>query len=252
MLVATMVVTSTPAQIRIIPQAKRDSVANPPAIKCSDMYFADGRATDFGTMEEDGGKQTRKIVWLNQGKEPLTITRITTSCGCVRCDYPREAVDGGNKGEISITYAPKGHPGTMRHRIFIYTDRSEQMPTAILDIKGTVKASADRRGDYPHVVGALLLRNREIRFDRDKSGTQTMRIACMNGGKEPITPHKDILLSSENITLCSQPKTLNAGEEGEIIIGFTANQSEERKPLRLFIEGNNLPPRDREIKIITE
>lgn len=250
--VATMVATTVPAQIRIIPREVRDSVANPPTHKCDDMHFVEGHSIDFGTMEEDGGTQTKKIVWRNQSKEPLTITRITTSCGCVRCDYAREAVESENQGEIVITYSPKGHPGTMRHRIFLYTDRSVKMPTAIVDIKGYVKASADRRGDYPHAIGALLLRSREIRFDRAESGVQVIRIACMNGGKRDLSPKKDVLLSSKNISLDSEPITLRAGEEGEIIIRYTPTQGDESKPLRLFVDEQNTPPRNREIKIVTQ
>ncbi len=251
-LVATTVATAALAQIRIIPQEKRDSVANPPTLQCDDLHFSGGRTIDFGTMSEDGGCRSHKVTWRNRGTEPITITRITTSCGCVRCDYTRQRIDVDKEGEIVITYAPKGHPGTMRHRIFIYTDRSEQMPTAILDIKGIVKASADRRGDYPHAIGALLLRNREIGFDADGARVQIMRIACMNGGKSPLTPQKDTLLSSEQITLSSEPATLGAGEEGEIVIRYTPAQGTDGRELRLFVENRNLPPRDREIKIVTE
>ena len=251
-LVATMVATSALAQIRIISQEKRDSVANPSTIKCDDMRFAEGRTIDFGKIKEDGGKVTQKVVWRNAGSKPITITRITTSCGCVRCDYPREVVENGCQSEISMTYAPEGHPGVMRHRIFIYTDRSQQMPTAILDIKGDVQASADRRGDYPHAIGSLLLRSRKIQIDNNLDKVQTIRVACMNGGKESLTPKADTLLSSDNITLTSEPQTLRAGEEGDIIICYTPSKNKNRQPFRLFVENYNLPPRDREVKIVTK
>ena len=250
MLVATLVATPTLAQIEIIPQAKRDSVANPPVVKGEDMLFVEGRTIDFGSMAEDGGNQTRKIVWQNRSERPITITRITTSCGCVRCDYTREVVKAGDKGVIAITYAPKGHPGTMRQRIFVYTDRSTQMPTAIIDIKGYVLSSADPSGDYPHAIGRLLLRNRQIKFDADSDKPQIMRIACMNGGDTDLTPVKDSMLSSPSLVLYSQPKTLRAGEQGYIVIHYTPRGRKE--PLRLFVEQSNLPPRDREIRIITE
>ena len=251
-LATMMVVAPTLAQIRIIPQAKRDSVANPPTLKCEDMLFAEGRTIDFGSMAEDGGNQKRSIRWQNVGKEPIAITRIATSCGCIQCDYENKAVGGGESGEISILYAPKGHPGVMRQRVFIYTDRSAQMPTTILDIKGVVRPSADRSGNYPHTIGALLLRNRTIRFDLDEKRVQTMRLACMNGGKVEITPRKDNLLSSPSLTLVAEPATLRAGEEGEIVISYTPSKDDKRAPLRLFVENGNLPPRDREIKIITK
>ena len=46
--VATMVATSTLAQIRIISPEKRDSVVNPSTIKSEDMHFEAGRSIDFG------------------------------------------------------------------------------------------------------------------------------------------------------------------------------------------------------------
>ena len=140
----------------------------------------------------------------------------------------------------------------MRQRVFIYTDRSTQMPTAILDIKGEVRPSLERTGDYPYPIGALLLRNRTLRFDVGSGGVQTMRIACMNGGKVDLTPSKDNLLSSAALTLSAEPATLRAGEEGEIVIRYTPGVNDNKGPLRLFVENRNLPPRDREIKIITE
>ena len=251
-LVATMIATSVLAQIRIIPQEKRDSIANPPTVKCEDMLFENGRSVDFGTMAEDGGNQVRNIRWRNSGTAPITITRITTSCGCVRCDFDRKPIASGGQSNITITYVPQGHPGVMRQRIFVYTDRSSQMPTSIIDIKGNVTASADRRGDYPYAIGALLLRTREIRFDADTEGTQTMRIACMNGGTQDLTPSKDAMLSSENITIFSEPKSLRAGEQGEIVVRYTPTANGNNEPLRLFVENRNLPPRDRKIEIITK
>ena len=251
-LAAMMITAPTFAQIRIISQEKRDSIANPSTLKCNDMHFVDGRSIDFGTMEEDDGNHIRIAKWQNLGTEQLIITRITTSCGCVRCDYSREAIGSGKYGKISITYAPKGHPGVMRQRIFIYTNRSEKVPTAIVEIKGEVRASADRRGDYPHTIGELLLRNRQARIDSDSESAQTIRIACMNGGKRDLTPSKDALLSSPSLTISSEPRVLRAGQEGEIIISYTPTKGERKESLRLFIENRNLAPRDREIKIVTE
>lgn len=251
-LVATMVATSTLAQIRTIPRERRDSVANPATLKSDDMHFAGGHIIDFGSMNEDGGRQMRTLAWQNRSMEPMSITRITTSCGCVRCDYPREVVEGGCCGEITITYAPERHPGTMRHRIFIYTDRSAQMPTAILDVKGFVRAAADRRGDYPHAVGSLLLRSREVLIESGEERVQTIRVACMNGGKEPLTPRADALLSSDCFMLEAEPATLGAGQEGDIVIRYTPAKRETKQPLRLFVENHDLPPRDRELKIVTK
>ena len=252
MMVATTVSTTALAQIRIVPLEMRDSVANPTTIERSDMHFVQGQNIDFGTFAEDGGLQRRVVKWSNCGTEAIIITRITTSCGCVRCDYERKAIEGNKSSEIAITYHPKGHPGTMRHRIFVYTNRSEQLPSAILDIKGNVVASADRSGDYGFAIGELLLRQRHIRLEATAEGLQRVSIACMNGGKTPLTPRVDTLLSSKCLSLRSVPQTLKPGEEGDLIISYNSAENQTQKALRLFVENGKLAPRDREIKIITE
>ena len=249
-LVATAVTTSALAQIRIIPREKRDSVSNPPTLSPSDIQFPNGRQIHFGTMAEAEGVQTRRIEWRNNGNETITVTRITTSCGCVRCHCEPQSVEGGKNGTFVICYNPKGEFGVMRNRAFVYTNRSAQIPTVILDIDGTVMASSKQNCDYPHVIGGLLLRNREIVIDASK-GEQEVRIACINSGKTALTPQIDPLLSSPMLTLRSTPATLQSGEQGEIIIRYTPTSSAPTAPLRLFIENRNLPPRDREIKITT-
>ncbi len=251
-LIATAIFGSTVAQIRIIPREKRDSVANPANLNSREMVFAEGRHLDFGTMAEDGGVVTKRVAWQNCGNEPMVITRITTSCGCVVCDYERKPVENGAHSEISISYNPAKHPGVMRHRVFVYTNRSAEVPTTIIDIEGRVTASANRRGDYPHAVGSLLLRNREIRFDPTDERPQSIRIACMNAGKSVLTPRKDPLLSSEELSLECRPESLQAGEEGFLVIRYTPSGKKQGARPILFIENRNIAPRDREIKIITD
>lgn len=252
LLVATAVTTSAFAQIRIIPREKRDSVVNPPTLQIEDMLFAQGRNVDFGSIAEDGGAQSERITWSNKAKEPIMITRIVTSCGCVKCDYERKSIEEGQSSEIVITYHPEGHPGAMRHRIFVYTDRSTQMPTAILDINGNVVASANRHGDYQHSIGELLLRQREVCLESMADGSQRARIACMNGGKAALIPRIDTLLSSRSLSLRCEPQVLQPNAEGYIVISYDPVANPRQEVLRLFIENRNLPPRSREIKIVTE
>lgn len=249
-LVATTVTTSTLAQIRIIPREKRDSVSNPPTLSPTDIHFPKGRHIHFGTIAEEGGVQSRQVEWHNNGNETITITRITTSCGCVRCHCEPQSVEAGKSGAFVISYNPKGELGVMRNRAFVYTNLSAQIPTLILDIDGTVTASAEQNSDYPHAIGALLLRNREIALEVN-NGKQVVRIGCMNSGKTAITPQIDPLLSSSMFTLRSNPTTLQPSEQGEIIVCYTPTENSQAAPLRLFIENRNLPPRNREIKIKT-
>jgi hypothetical protein len=120
----------------------------------------------------------------------------------------------------------------MRHRIFVYTDRSTQMPTAILDINGNVVASANRHGDYQHSIGELLLRQREVRLESMADGSQRARIACMNGGKAALIPRIDTLLSSRSLSLRCEPQVLQPNAEGYIVISYDPVANPRQEVLR--------------------
>lgn len=65
---------------------------------------------------------------------------------------------------MTVTYHPKGHPGSFDRRIFVYTQLSDKMPTAILHLTGTVIASERTDGDYPYAMGALRLKQQSVRL----------------------------------------------------------------------------------------
>ena len=40
----------------------------------------------------------------NAGKDPITITQVSTSCGCTAPKYSKEPIKPGEKGEVVLTY----------------------------------------------------------------------------------------------------------------------------------------------------
>ena len=173
--------TTAHAQIRIIPRAKIDSARNVATTDVG-MRFVGGATLNFGTIAEDSGAWHGEIEWRNVGEKPITITRISTSCGCLKAESETiEPTARGRRNKLQITYFPRGHAGEVSQRIFIYTDRSGQRPAAVVTLCGRVRATADRSGDYAESCGALLLGRKWVRFENE--GVQTERIACMNGGR---------------------------------------------------------------------
>lgn len=250
-LCAAVATATVEAQIRLIPQAKVDSARNVVVTNVG-MRFAAGMTVDFGQIDEDGGAWQGSVVWQNGSDSALRITRITTSCGCLRaeCDHSEVAADG--EGTLRLTYYPQGHAGRVSQRIFVYTDRSGRRPAAVLTLQGVVRAAADRSGDYPHSRGALLLRQTWVRFAGE--GVQTERIACMNGGAKPLKISADTLLSSPEIEVRTEPSVLQAGEAGDLVITYTPRASEHSTMphgmrLRLFLEGLKVAPRERAIEV---
>ncbi len=78
---------------------------------------------DFGDIRRNGGNVTAEFEYVNDGSEPLVITRITVSCTCIKFDYSRRPLPPGGRAVIKLTYEPhKVEPGTFHKVIQIYTN----------------------------------------------------------------------------------------------------------------------------------
>lgn len=78
---------------------------------------------DFGEVRRKGGDLKVKFEYVNDGVEPLIITRIATSCTCIRTDYRRRPLDVGERGEIELTYEPhKMEAGTFHKAVQVYSN----------------------------------------------------------------------------------------------------------------------------------
>lgn len=253
-LCATVAVTTAEAQIRLIPQVKVDSARNVATTDVG-MRFVSGATTDFGQIAEEGGSWKGSVEWQNESNKTLTITRITTSCGCLQVEFDRATVAGGERGELRLTYDPRGHAGEVAQRIFVYADRSGGRPAAVLTVRGRVRAAADPSGNYPHARGALLLRQTWVRFSGE--GEQTERIACMNSGTKPLKITVDTLLTSRELTVRTEPEVLESGAVGDLVITYTPTAKQPAKQSsalrvwrpRLFLSGVDVAPRERAIEV---
>lgn len=237
---------SAVGQMRILPTRLLDSVANPRVVEASPLRFIGGDSLSLGSIDERGGVWRREVRWRNEGDEPMVITHIRSSCGCLRAEYGREVVRRGDEGRIVVSYSPRGHAGRLYQRLFVYTPLSAERPTAILSLYGEVVASADRSDDYPYMRGALRLRQDTLRFGR---GTSSERIACMNGGQSDLVLYADTLLTSQGVAMRCVPQRLRAGEEGYIEVMLSPQAKADTRPLRLYIGGLPLPPRQRVVAI---
>lgn len=248
LLLAVATATTAQAQIRIIPRTKIDSARNVATTDVG-LRFVGGTTVDFGTITEDGGAWHGEIEWRNVGEKPITITRISTSCGCLKAESrTTELTARGGRNKLQITYFPQGHAGTVSQRIFVYTDRSGQQPAAVVVLQGRVLAAADSSGDYAENCGPLLLRRKWVRFAGE--GEQIERIACMNGGQKPLKITADTLLSTRGVSAHTEPEILQAGEAGDLIIRYSPREDRWSKVRpRLFLSGVELAPRERMIEL---
>ena len=65
---------------------------------------------DFKSVES-GEVVQGSFVFTNEGKYPLVIYEVNTSCGCTVADYPRGEIAPREKGMISVKYDSEGSAG---------------------------------------------------------------------------------------------------------------------------------------------
>lgn len=232
-------------QLTIIPQEAVQRAANPKAHEGSTIRFAEGGTLSFGTISEDEPHWQGEIEWHNTTGKKISITRITTSCNCLVAEWDRKANTAKSSGKVRVKYYPKGHAGEVHQRLFVYTTLSESEPSAIVDVVGTVTHSTDRGGDYPHAMGTLRLRQRGVTLPKEGG---TARIAILNGGSTPLRVTHDGTLTMGGLRAYTEPTTLSAGEEGDLVVEYCPDGA----PAMLFLVGINTPPRGRKVEITIE
>ena len=236
----------TAAQIKVIPRDRIDSIAHPRTVANSGMMFLDGERIDLGDVEEADGVVERVVEWENRGTKPIVITRIKSSCSCLSVTTQRTTVNPSARGRLTLRFNPKQRLGGVSYRVLIYSSLSDELPTAVLHISGSVLTAVYGRSDYPEQCGALLLKSRSVRL----SFGEEVRIACMNGGEHSLTLSEDNLLTPRGVKLYTEPKALRSGERGDVVIKCTSELNGEE--LLLYIKGLALPPRQRSIMVELE
>ena len=81
---------------------------------------------DFGRVPRRGGDLVHDFVVENGGTVPLVVTRVFTSCSCLKASYSKRPIPPGGTGVIRITYEPyKSEPGTFYKVIQVYSNSTE-------------------------------------------------------------------------------------------------------------------------------
>lgn len=243
-----------PAQLQAqwvthLTREKLDSLTNPATAAGGETMRFDTRRIETPELHEDGAPTTYTYRWHNDGKEPLVVTRIQTSCGCAKAKHDKRPVPAGGQGEIKVTYHPQGHPGDFQRKIFVYTQLSDTRPTAVLELTGHVKPSALPTHDYAHAMGPLLLKQRTVRLAGDRK--QTERIECLNAGEKPLRPRADGGLLPKYLTFGCEPEILEPGKTGDLVIRIDPEQAPKTLPERIpiLLEGLTLPPSQRMLEV---
>jgi hypothetical protein len=92
---------------------------------------------DFGTVTE-GTTVERSFPLKNSGTEPLTLTRIVSSCGCVVLDQNGVVIPAGETHPLKVLLNTQGSQGQRSRVIRVFSNDSEK-PVVSLNLSGTVE-----------------------------------------------------------------------------------------------------------------
>lgn len=226
-----------------------DSLYNPPVSESgADMLFGTN-VLDAGTIMETAVPPEYEFTWTNVGDRPVTVLKVTTTCGCAVPSFERVPVPPGEKGSLKVTYHPKGHPGKFDRRIFVYTDLSGARPAAVLSLKGYVEAADVPVWMFRHQMGSLYLRRTELEIDGQRKAVE--RILCMNAGSEPLRIGVESTLLPPYLSFRCEPETIPPGGEADLVISYDpeAVPMKMLKVVPVILTGLDLPPSQRTIMV---
>ena len=137
LLVAGLVLCqSAMAQIKILPKERIDSIANPPLAPNAGNVAFEREMITAEFASDDQEPRTFEYGFVNNGKDPLVITRLVSTCSCAKAEYDKRIVKPGESGVIRLIYSPEGRIGTNVRRVFVYTGENTQ-PSAVLRLEVT-------------------------------------------------------------------------------------------------------------------
>lgn len=239
---------------RIIPEQVLDSIANPKIIPGGDQVLNfENKDLSVEGLSEDDTPATYRFIFRNVSNQPVTLTKVKTSCGCTVVKYSSCTIAPGEKSEVALTYHPMGQSGRIYNRAFVYTNLSDSYPTACLTLTGKVTPSTDLWRDYAHAMGSLRLRNTTVYFnDVPRKLSPSERIECGNSGQTPLKLSVLNGMLPPYVKFRMEPEVLPAGGKGELVITVNGEQlprDKEQIRFPLVIEGLNGAPSRRTLDV---
>ncbi len=188
----------------------------------SEKLHFDNADISLGTISEDDGTIEGKFTMSNLGKTPLVITKVVSSCSCLVVDYPKQPLMPLQRSEMTFRYHPKGYPGRVLRKVFVYTNLSASKPTAVLKVSGYVEKSSDPTINYRYSMGDLYLKQIAVSFkDGRRVGVESIK--CYNAGEKDLHLKAMAGFLPQGLSFSTEPEVIEAQGEGELIIRHDPN-----------------------------
>ena len=219
---------------RLMSREALDSLMSPKVMTGGDAVLRfDTPLQDFGVIYETDSPLAVEYHFVNVSSKPVSITRITTNCGCTVAEIGDSLVSPGEKGTIRIKFNPRRRSGTVDTNSFVYTSLSSKEPVAKLTLLGNV-IDNDEWNHLPCRMGMLKLKRKEVVFEPVKAGTSPQqRIPCANVGTVPLRLSSELLPAFASFS--TEPVEIAPGEEGDIVITINGDVLPPNAPRRFYV-----------------
>ncbi len=103
----------------------------------ADITLMNGVEHNFGTLEGNPGKLKYRFDFVNNGNEPLVISKVTFSCKCMKVVAPMRPVKPGESAYIDITYdVEKNLEGRFSKLVTLYSNSAQ--PRIVFVLHGVI------------------------------------------------------------------------------------------------------------------
>lgn len=115
----------------------------------------------FGEIEEARGDVSHEFKFVNEGKGPVRIVNVLTTCGCTTSDWTQTAVNPGEYGYVKATFDPRNRPGLFSRTLTIITNGVPE--SFVITVEGQVgSANQEILKMFPHESGNLRFSARDF------------------------------------------------------------------------------------------
>lgn len=165
---------------------------------------------NFGTFDENMGKVSCDMRFVNEGDKGVIIEAVRPTCGCTAGNYSKNEIHPGDTAHITLSYNPFGRPGKFSKDVYVMVNTNPHRSK--LTVKGNVIGSANTiSNQYPYEVGNMKFNRKIIPYGEIKKGAVPMQLL-----KAYNESRDSMLVSFENlppyINAISVPQRVGAGD----------------------------------------
>lgn len=176
---------------------------------------------DFGDVKINAFT-SHVFYFTNTGRKPLTLRKVTSSCGCTTPQWDSLPVAPGKKGSITVLF--QCFPLEKKFTKTITIESNAEPTKNFLDIKGAcIDIYKTQKEKYKLPAGSFLFDNTHINFDKlynNETLTQ-MQMSFFNNSDDTISIFE--FRTPAHIQCAAQPNIVLPHAEARVLINYNAS-----------------------------